>query len=108
MRKAATDRRPRHVSGENVFDDIGFSPEEAQTLYVKAQLMSAILPEMRKKKYTQKQLTVVLDEHQPVISNLLRGKISAMSIEKLLRYAGRLGLSVRVETTRNGRKRTAA
>ena len=44
------------------------------------------------KGYTQAQLADVLDEYQPSVSNVLRGKISQVSIEKLLRYADRLHL----------------
>ena len=50
----------------------------------------------------------VLDEHQPVVSNLLRGKISQMSIEKLLIYADRLGLSLDVRRPRSLRRGRAA
>ena len=51
----------------------------------------------------------VLDEHQPVVSNLLRGKISQMSIEKLLIYADRLGLSLDIRRSRSqARRRRAA
>ena len=42
----------------------------------------------------------LLDEHQPVVSNLLRGKISQMSIEKLLMYADRLGLKLDIHRAR--------
>jgi hypothetical protein len=38
----------------------------------------------------------VLDEYQPSVSNLLRGRISQVSIEKLLRYADRLCLQTSI------------
>jgi hypothetical protein len=38
----------------------------------------------------------ILDEYQPSVSNLLKGRISQVSIEKLLRYADRLGLETRI------------
>jgi predicted XRE-type DNA-binding protein len=37
-----------------------------------------------------------LDEHQPPISNLLRGRVASVSIEKLLRYADRMGLETQI------------
>ena len=61
----------------------------------------AIADEIKRKKYTQADLVKVLDEHQPVVSNLLRGKISQMSIEKLLIYADRLGLALDVRRSRS-------
>jgi predicted XRE-type DNA-binding protein len=62
-----------------------------------------------RKNCRQAQLVKVLDEHQPVISNLLRGKITQMSIEKLLIYANCLGLSLEVLQPRHvARRRRAA
>ena len=51
---------------------------------------------MKAKGHTQAQLADVLDEHQPSVSNLLRGRISQVSIEKLLRYADRLHLQTSI------------
>ena len=90
--------RASHISRGNVFEDLGFSPEKALALKFKAKIMSAILAEVHRGKYRQAQLVELLDEHQPVVSNLLRGKISQMSIEKLLIYADRLGLRLDVQS----------
>jgi hypothetical protein len=46
----------------------------------------------------------LLDEHQPVVSNLLHGKISQMSLEKLLVFADRLGLKLDVYRARSRRR----
>lgn len=89
-----------HITTGNIFGDLGFSPETTLALTFKAKIFSAVLGEVHRKKYTQKQLTNLLDEHQPVISNLLRGRISQMSIEKLLIYAGRLGVALDVRPVR--------
>ncbi len=83
-----------------MFLDLGFPPEKALALKFKAKILVAILDEIKRRKYRQAQLVKVLDEHQPVISNLLRGKITQMSIEKLLIYADRLGLSLDVQRRR--------
>jgi hypothetical protein len=37
-----------------------------------------------------------LDEYQPSVSSLLKGRISQVSIEKLLRYADRLHLQTSI------------
>jgi len=88
---------------------LGFSPEKALALKFKAKILIAILDEVKRKKYRQAQLVKVLDEHQPVVSNLLHGKITQMSIEKLLIYADRLGLSLDVQKPRHpARRRRAA
>ena len=104
-----TRNEPTHITRGNVFLDLGFSPEKALALKFKAKILIAILDEVKRKKYRQAQLVKVLDEHQPVVSNLLHGKITQMSIEKLLTYADRLGLSLDVQKPRQpARRRRAA
>jgi predicted XRE-type DNA-binding protein len=90
-------RNARLGSG-NVFEDAGFSPEEAVELRFKAQLYQAVL--LRARRYTPKQLETLLGEEQPRISELLNGKIANKSIEKLLSYAGHLGLEPQVKFRR--------
>ena len=84
--------KPTHIVKGNIFDALGFSASEASALKVKAEVLSAVLEHVRAKGYTQAQLVDILDEYQPSVSNLLKGKISQVSIEKLLRYADRLHL----------------
>jgi predicted XRE-type DNA-binding protein len=107
MRKARTNK-PSHITRGDVFRDLGFSPEKALAIKFKARILIAIHDEVKRKKYTQRHLVKVLDEHQPVVSNLLRGKISQMSIEKLLVYADRLGLSLDVRRPRSQPRRRRA
>ena len=90
--KNATENRPTHILKGNIFDALGFSASEASALKVKAEILSAILEHVRDQGYTQAQLVDILDEYQPSVSNLLKGRISQVSIEKLLRYADRLHL----------------
>jgi predicted XRE-type DNA-binding protein len=94
----------------NVFDALGFSASEACALKIKAELLSAILEHVKAKGYTQAQLADVLDEYQPSVSNLLRGRISQVSIEKLLRYADRLHLqtSIAVRPIEGQRRRATS
>ena len=63
---------------------------------VKAEILSAILEHVRSEGYTQAELVHLLDEYQPSVSNLLKGRISQVSIEKLLRYADRLRLETSI------------
>ena len=94
-------KKSTHVTRGNVLDDLGFSREEATALKFKAELYQAIL--RCAKRYSQKELQVILGEPQPRVSELLNGKISNKSVDKLLHYAGRLGIEARakfVETNR--------
>jgi predicted XRE-type DNA-binding protein len=90
---ASGNTKPTHVTRENVLDDLGFSPETATALKFKADLYQAILKHARK--YSQKQLQAILGEPQPRVSELLNGKIANKSVDKLLHYAGRLGIEAR-------------
>jgi predicted XRE-type DNA-binding protein len=87
-----TTNKPGHVTRGDVFDDLGFTAAEASVLKIKAKILSALLEKIKQQRLTQAQLARVLDDYQPNISILLNGKISKMSIEKLLYYAHRLRL----------------
>jgi len=94
--KSAVKNRPTHIVTGNIFDALGFSASEASALKIKAEILSAILEHVRARGYTQAQLVDILDEYQPSVSNLLKGRISQVSIEKLLRYADRLQLETSI------------
>jgi predicted XRE-type DNA-binding protein len=85
--------KPTHITRGNVLDDLGLSPEQAAILKFKAELYQAILKHAQK--YSQKQLQVILAEPQPRVSELLNGKIANKSVDKLLLYAGRLGIEAK-------------
>lgn len=110
--KSAARNKPAHIVKGNIFDALGFSASEASALKIKAEILSAILEHVRTEGYTQAQLVDILDEYQPSVSNLLKGRISQVSIEKLLRYADRLHLqtsiAVRPIERRGRRERIAA
>ena len=94
--KSVAGNKPTHIVKGNVFDALGFSRSEASALKIKAEILSAILEHVRAEGYTQAQLVDMLDEYQPSVSNLLKGRISQVSIEKLLRYADRLHLQTSI------------
>jgi len=93
MKSAAN--KPTHVTRGNVLDDLGFSPEQETALKFKAELYQAILKVAGK--YSQKELQKILGEPQPRVSELLNGKIANKSVDKLLYYAGRLGIEAKAK-----------
>jgi predicted XRE-type DNA-binding protein len=93
----STANKPKHVTRGNVLDDLGFSPEQATALKFKAELYQAILKFAQK--YSQKELQVILGEPQPRVSELLNGKIANKSVDKLLYYAGRMGIEAKAKFT---------
>jgi len=90
-------KKPTLVTYGNVLDDLGFSPEHATALKFRTELYQAILKFA--KKYSQKELQVILAEPQPRVSELLNGKIANKSVDKLLHYAGRLGIEAKAKFT---------
>jgi predicted XRE-type DNA-binding protein len=81
----------------DIFDNLGLSKAEASELKMRADILDAILRVVRRHRLTQRQLTVLLKDHQPNVSDLLSGKIGKFSLEKLLRYADCLGIETRVK-----------
>ena len=91
MKSAAN--RPTHITHGNGMDDLSLSPENATSVKFKAELYRAILKYARK--YSQRDLQVILWEPQLRVSELLNGKIANKSVDKLLYYAGRLGIEAK-------------
>jgi predicted XRE-type DNA-binding protein len=89
----------------NVFEDLGFSREEAVALKHKTDLHTKIVK--RAGHYSQRELQTILDETQPRVSDLLRGKMSKFSLEMLVIYAEKLGLHTEIKTTTARRQATA-
>ncbi len=99
MKKEVTkENQPSHVSKGNVLDDLGLSPQETAALKLKMDLHGEILKVIKKKKLTPRMLETALHQPQPRISELLRGKISTMSAEKLAGYLYLLGVAVTVSS----------
>ena len=94
----ANDKSSKAVLGnENVFDDLGFDPEEALNLKVRADLMLDLRAYIQKNEWTQQEAAEVLGETQPRISNLMNGEISRFSVDKLINLLGKVGMVVKVE-----------
>ena len=83
-------RKEPHVTKGNILDDLGFEPEVSFQLKVKSELHIAILKLIRKRGYNPTELAHVLGIPQPRVSELMRGKLSTLSLDKLAEYADRL------------------
>jgi predicted XRE-type DNA-binding protein len=91
---------------KDVFEDLDLSPEEAAAIRLKTDLQSKVVKSAAR--YSQRQLQTILDESQPRVSDLLRGKMSKFSLEKLAIYAETLGLRTEIRTTKARSRRAAA
>lgn len=83
--------------GTNVFEDLGFAPEEALNLKIRADLMLNIKRFIQSQGWTQKQAALFFGETQPRISDLINGDIERFSIDKLVMMLAHAGMNVRVE-----------
>ena len=80
-----------HITRGNVLDELNMSEQETLELKLKADLHQDILKLIKKKRITPRQLEKLFDIPQPRVSELLRGKLSLLSVSKLLYYAHLLG-----------------
>jgi predicted XRE-type DNA-binding protein len=81
-------------SGGNVFRDLGFPPEEAKHLLIRADLMIEITKLIARRGLTQAKAAALFRVSQPRISDLTRGKIEKFSIDTLVEMLGRAGVDV--------------
>jgi predicted XRE-type DNA-binding protein len=84
----------------NVFQQLGFSPDEAAALKTCAELHSSIVEVIKRRDYRQAQLGEMFDTDQRRINTLMRGKIANFNWETLVRYAARLGMKPQMKTER--------
>ena len=93
------DHSPSRVTTGNIFEDLGFNKAESAALRIKADLLISIQKIVKRRGYKQRDLEKLLDQPQPRISELLRGRISRMSIDKLVDYLHRLGAETKVNVS---------
>ena len=92
----------RSVEGEyrisgNVLDELGLDRQGALELKLKAALHQNILQLIKRRKYSARDLERILHIQQPRVSELTRGKLSTLSVARLLLYADLLGAKAEVK-----------
>jgi predicted XRE-type DNA-binding protein len=83
-------------SSGNVFKDLGFSPEEAENLKVRATLMRSLKRLIEDSGMTQGMAAEVFGVTQPRVSDLMRGKIELFSIDTLVNMLALAGQHVEI------------
>jgi len=81
-------------SSGNVFIDLGYSPDEATVLQMRADLMADLRKFIKTKKLTQAKAAEILGVSQSRVSDLIRGKWERFSLEMLITLATRAGMHV--------------
>lgn len=85
-------------SSGNVFTDLGFSPEEAAILQMRADLMANLSKFIKARKLTQAKAAEIFGVSQSRVSDLTRGKWEKFSLEMLITMATKAGMRVSLET----------
>jgi predicted XRE-type DNA-binding protein len=84
-------------SSGNVFLDIGFPPDEAVILAMRADLMCQLEILIRDKQWTQADAAKMLGISQSRVSDLIRGKWDKFSLDMLITLATRAGKKVQLK-----------
>lgn len=85
-------------SSGNTFADLGFSPEEAAILQMRADLMAQLRKIIKTRRLTQAKAAKLLSVSQSRVSDLVRGKWEKFSLEMLITLATRAGVRVTIKT----------
>lgn len=94
-------------SSGNVFRDLGFAPDDAQHLAIRADLMIQIEKAIRRRGLRQAAAAKMMRVTQPRVSDLLRGRLDLFSTDTLIDMLARLGIRVRLVARRAGSARIA-
>jgi predicted XRE-type DNA-binding protein len=81
-------------SSGNVFIDLGYPPDEAAILQMRADLMADLRKFIKTKRLTQAKSAEILGVSQSRVSDLMRGKWEKFSLEMLITLATRAGMHV--------------
>ncbi len=92
----------RSVEGEyrvsgSVLDELGLDRQGALELKLKASLHQRILELIKRRRYSARDLERILRIQQPRVSELTRGKLSTLSVARLLLYADLLGAEAQIK-----------
>jgi predicted XRE-type DNA-binding protein len=85
------------ASSGNVFADLGYSPDEAAILQMRADLMADLRKYINNKKLTQASAAKILGVSQSRVSDLITGKWEKFSLEMLITLATKAGMHVKLK-----------
>ena len=81
----------------SVLDELGLDRQAALELKLKAALHQKILQLVKQRGIRARDLERILEIQQPRVSELMRGKLSTLSVARLLLYADLLGVEAEVK-----------
>ena len=95
----------RSIEGEyrisgSVLDELGLNRQGALELKLKASLHQKLLELIKRRRCSARDLERILKIQQPRVSELMRGKLSTLSVARLLLYADLLGAKAQIKLKR--------
>ena len=81
-------------SSGNIFLDLGFPPQEAEVMTLRATLAEALRCWIDREELTQAQAAKRLGIAQPRVSEITRGKVELLSLDYLVGLCAKAGISV--------------
>ena len=91
MKQVQRSRRSR-----NVFRDVGFSPDEADHLRIRSELMAKVQKVIIAGGLKQADAAELLSVTQPRVSDLMRGRIDLFNVETLIAMLAKLGVRTKL------------
>lgn len=85
-------------SSGNVFADLGL--DNSEELLIRSKLGHSVRMILEKKKLKQREIGKLLAIQQPEVSNLMNGRYTLFSQERLFGFLNKLDRKVRVQVTR--------
>ena len=89
------------LGSDNIFDDLGFEPEEATNLRIRSDLMLDLRSHIQQKGWSHEETAKFLDEPQTTIRNLADGEIDEFTVDRLIQLLGKVGMTVEVKVITN-------
>jgi predicted XRE-type DNA-binding protein len=85
------------ASSGNVFVDLGYPPDEAAILQMRADLMADLRKYIKTKKLTQAEAANIFGVSQSRVSDLITGKWEKFSLEMLIILVTKAGMHVKLK-----------
>jgi predicted XRE-type DNA-binding protein len=90
---------------KSVYEDLNYA--NADEMLIKARLVTEIADQVKRRRLTQTEASVLLGFSQPKLSNLLRGQFRGVSEKKLMECLTRLGRDIEIVVRPAPRSRRA-
>ncbi len=84
---------------ESVWDAIEDTPEEAENMKLRSELMIALKAHLGRTAMSQAQAAKLFGVTQPRVSDLMRGKINLFGLDALVNMATAAGLHIEMRVT---------